>query len=184
MLRSEDLIKAARSGEQIEIYDDKLATLIRKKATNLENAEFNMFKQWYDWTNQNMPEDFNISYNRQYNKRALETELGELNLMISVLERYNATMGENTFVTPEFDTDEQAVARAEQLGGTGSHSHIKEDGSVIYMPFATHEEYEQALEQQLGVDVEEEKGFKESMRDKIRGRLEELLNSSSTSNSI
>lgn len=184
MLRSEDLIKAARSGEQIEIYDDKLATLIRKKATNLENAEFNMFKQWYDWTNQNIPEDFNISYNRQYNKRALETELGELNLMISVLERYNATLGENTFVAEEFDTVEQAEARAEQLGGSGSHSHTTESGDVIYMPFTTHEQYEQALEQQLGVDVEEEKGFKESVRDKIRGRLEELLNASSTSNGL
>ena len=39
LLRTEDLIKSARSGEQIEVYDDKLAALVRRKAINLENAE-------------------------------------------------------------------------------------------------------------------------------------------------
>ena len=38
MLRSEDLVKASRSGEQIEVYDDKLSAQIRRKATN--------FRKW------------------------------------------------------------------------------------------------------------------------------------------
>ena len=75
MLRSEDLIKSARSGEQIEVYDDKLAALIRRKATNLENTESKLWDLYFMWTNQTKPEDFSISYNRQFNKKALEHEL-------------------------------------------------------------------------------------------------------------
>ena len=49
MIRSEELIKASRSGAQIEQYDSKLEAFIRKKATSLEQAEFNLWKIWYDW---------------------------------------------------------------------------------------------------------------------------------------
>ena len=53
--------------------------MIHKKATNLENAEYNMWRIQFDWTNQVMPEDFSISYNRQFNKRAaVEHEIGEV----------------------------------------------------------------------------------------------------------
>jgi len=88
MLRSEDLIKAANSGAQIEVYDDKLSAMIRRKATNLENAEAKLWEVWFDWLNMTMPEDFSISYNRQYNRRALEIELKEVELMMQTLEKY------------------------------------------------------------------------------------------------
>ena len=88
MLRSEDLIKASRSGEQIEVYDDKLAAQIRRKAINLENGESKLWDIWFDWTNQTKPEDFGVSYNRQYNKKALEHELNEINLTMQLLEKY------------------------------------------------------------------------------------------------
>ena len=39
MIRSDDLIKRSNSGVQIEMMDDKLNALIRKKASNMENAE-------------------------------------------------------------------------------------------------------------------------------------------------
>ena len=44
-----------------------------------------------------------------------------------------------------FSTQEAAEARASQLGGEGFHSHMTEAGETIFMPFATHEEYEAAI---------------------------------------
>ena len=88
MLRSEDLIKAANSGAQIEVFDDKLSALIRRKATNLENGEAKLWDIWFDWLNMVKPDDFSISYNRQYNKRALEFELKEIDLLMGAYQRY------------------------------------------------------------------------------------------------
>jgi hypothetical protein len=88
MLRSEDLIKAANSGAQIEVYDDKLSAMVRKKATNLENGEAKLWEIWFDWLNMPVPEDFSVSYNRQYNRRALEIELKEVDLMMQMLDKY------------------------------------------------------------------------------------------------
>jgi len=199
MLRSEDLIRSARSGNQIEVFDDKLAALIRKKATNLENTESILFDMYFDWTNQQKPEDFKISYNRQYNKRALEHEISEMVQLINAYEKYESVFLERPnaigstvteFVAEEFGTSAEAEARATELGGSGSHSHTLEDGSVVYMPFSTHAEYELQLEKNNpGVDYEERNsivapGIKETMRDKVRMRLEELLNSTSSENGL
>lgn len=94
MLRSEDLVKSSRSGEQIETYDDKLAASIRRKATNMENAEYRMWQITMDWLNQAMPEDLRISYNRQFNKRALEHEIAELNKILDLHAKMVAVTGE------------------------------------------------------------------------------------------
>ena len=174
MLRSEDLIKSARSGEQIEVYDDKLAALIRRKATNLESAESRLWDLYFQWTNQTKPEDFAISYNRQFNKKALEHELAEINLSLQVLNNYKETFG---IKVPSYNTREEAEAEALRLGGSGSHSHNREDGSMEYMPFATHSEYESAI----GIDNEEAE-FESEMRDKIRKRMLQLIEASTTSN--
>lgn len=173
LLRSEDLIKSARSGEQIEVYDDKLAALVRRKAINLENAESKLWDIWFDWTNQTKPEDFAVSYNRQYNKKALEHELNELNLAMNVLERYESMSPK----APQevYNTSEEADARARELGGSGFHSHTEEDGSILYMPFSTHAQFEAAI----GFEGDE---FKTEMRDKIRMRLEQLLAATTTTN--
>ena len=175
MIRSEDLVKSSSSGVQVEQYDAKLEAMIRKKATNLENAEYNLWNIWFDWTNQVMPEDFSISYNRQFNKRAVEHEIHEIEKMLSVYEQFNGIF-ENTKVE-EYPSEQQAVARARQLGGTGFHSHTLENGTVIYMPFATHEQYEAAVG-----DTDGE--LKETMRDQLRQRLKQLMLSTSTSNSL
>ena len=173
MLRSEDLIKSARSGEQIEVYDDKLAALIRRKATNLESAESRLWDLYFEWTNQNRPEDFAISYNRQFNKKALEHELSEINMSLNVLEKYEQTFG----IQPQsFETREQAEAEAQRLGGTGAHSH-EADGIISYMPFNTHAEYEAAI----GVN-EDDIEFRTNMRDKIRKRMLQLIEASTTNN--
>ncbi len=92
--------------------------------------------------------------------------------------------GTTPFVAETFSTQQQAEQRATELGGTGSHSHT-EDGVTVYMPFSSHQQYESTLEQQNpGVDYEENTGFKEDMRDKIRDRLEQLLNSTSSENGL
>jgi len=173
MLRSEDLIKSSRSGEQIEVYDDKLASLIRRKATNLENAEYKMWNMWYDWLNQTIPADFRISYSRQFNKRALDHEIGELQNLMRLYDDY----AERFIVkgTEEYASAQEAEARAEELGGSGSHSHSREDGTVVYMPFATHSEYEQAVNTEP---------FAQELKQKLQERMMELLNSTSTSNGL
>ena len=43
-----------------------------------------------------------------------------------------------------YTTEDEAVARAIELGGDGYHEH-EFDGEVVYMPFATHQEYEDAI---------------------------------------
>jgi len=88
MLRSEELIRAARSGEQLEVYDDKLAAVIRKKATNLENSEAKLWEIWFDWLNQEWPEDMTVSYSRHYNRRALQTEIAEIDQLLAVVARF------------------------------------------------------------------------------------------------
>lgn len=101
MLRTEELIKSSRSGEQIEQYDDKLAGLIRRKATNLENAEYKLWQCWGEWLNADMT-DVVVSYNRQYNKRALEHEIAEIQKMLSLYVSYKEQFPGDD---PEFDED-------------------------------------------------------------------------------
>jgi hypothetical protein len=105
MLRSEDLVKAANSGVQLEIYDDKLSALIRRKATNLENGEAKLWDIWFDWLNMIKPEDFSISYNRQYNRRALEIEIKEIDMLMGALERYEAMFGEKESEEEDSETE-------------------------------------------------------------------------------
>jgi len=176
MLRSEDLIKASRSGEQIEVYDDKLAAQIRRKAINLENGEDKLWDIWFDWTNQTKPDNFGVSYNRQYNKKALEHELNEVQLTMTLLEKYEQMFDDAP--VEQYATQEEAVGRAQQLGGDGFHTH-EENGVVIYMPFNSHAEFEAALGY---VDLEAD--FKDDVREKIKQRLEQLLNASSTTNGL
>ena len=176
MLRSEDMIKSSSSGYQMEVYDDKLASLIRRKATNLENAEANLWEIWADWMNVQLPEDFSISYSKQYNRKALEHEIKELTDIMGAYQQYEGLFSSQS-VAEEFATQQEAETRAEQLGGRGSHSHTKEDGTVIYMAFTTHEELEEKTNQSSNE-------LKEDLRDKIRQRMIELVDSTSTSNSL
>ena len=192
MLRSEDLVKSSRSGEQIEVYDDKLAAMIRKKATNLENAESKCWDMWFDWTNQQRPDDFSVSYNRQFNKRALEQELSEIQKSMQLLHEYEEMFmrsDRDDYNIPDYTTEAEAIKVAESLGGTGFHSHTNEDGTVIYMPFATHLEYERAVDASRASESESEQDLQDTefltdMRDKIRMRLKQLLDSSTTSNGL
>jgi hypothetical protein len=60
-----------------------------------------------------------------------------------------------------YATAEEADARAKEMGGKGFHEMkltIEDEEKVMYMPFPTHEEYEQALEEEakLAEDTEEE----------------------------
>ena len=41
----------------------------------------------------------------------------------------------------EYTTQQEAAERAKEIGCEGTHTHEKDDGSLIYMPCATHNEY-------------------------------------------
>jgi len=186
MIRSEDLIKASRSGAQIEQYDSKLEAFIRKKATSMENAEYNLWQIWFAWMGQEMPEDFSISYNRLYNQKGLEHEIKEMNTLIDAYTRYSDVFGEHgeEYTVSDYPTEAEAEAEANRLGGTGTHSHIREDGLETYMPFATHLEYEMRLEQMTGVDMTEAPEFKQRLKEKLQYRLNQLIDSTYTNNSL
>jgi len=186
MIRSEELIKASRSGVQIEQYDTKLEAFIRKKATSLENAEYNLWKIWFDWQDQSIPEDLTISYNRLYSQKGLEYEIKEMNTLLDAYERYASVFVDDAeeYTVQDYETEAEAQAEAVRLGGTGTHSHTREDGLVTYMPFTTHQEYEMRLEMKTGVDMEESPDFKEKLKEKIKTRLDQLIDSTYSNNSL
>ena len=186
MIRSDELIKASSSAAMVETLDTKLQAFIRKKAVQMENAEKRAFDIYHDWTGQS--NEVEISYNRQYNNRAMEHELKELNMMMDLYDRFyqNTTQ----FVARHFNSSQEAEAEAQRLGGEGFHTHENENGETIFMPFKTHKEYELTLEaSNPGVDYEESQsimgqGVKEDLRDRLRDRLEQLLTTSTTTNSL
>ena len=66
-----------------------------------------------------------------------------------------------------YTTIDEAIARANELGGDGYHEH-EFDGEVVYMPFATHQEYEDAIaamEEQKDVSDAVEKGLKKKVEE-------------------
>jgi hypothetical protein len=107
-----------------------------------------------------------------------------MDMLIDAYTRYQAVFGADVeYIVEEYPTQEQAEARATELGGSGSHSHEQEDGTVVYMPFATHEEYELVMEMKTGSDAEEG-NFKEDLRDKIKDRLNQLIEGTYSQNSL
>jgi|14BtaG_2_1085337.scaffolds.fasta_scaffold00284_11 HK97 family phage portal protein len=63
-----------------------------------------------------------------------------------------------------YTTQEEAEDRAKELGGSGYHTHDY-DGQTIYMPFKTHEEYEEAVRNNKQVSGSVEKGLKKKLED-------------------
>ena len=90
MIRSEDLIKASRSGAQIEQYDSKLEAFIRKKAIALENAEYQCWLIWHDWLNISPYEDFAINYNKDYGVKSIENRITIVKGLMELVDSYKA----------------------------------------------------------------------------------------------
>ena len=182
MIRSEDLIKASRSGVQIEQYDSKLEALIRKKATSLENAEYQLWRMWFDWEGQPMPEEFAISYNRHFNVKSLENELAEIDKLLLSYERYDKVFSDDLhdMHTREYDTEEEAIAEAVRLGGDPvAHRHI-DDSRLYYMPMRNMAEYLEAIASHHISDPD----FKLEIKSKIKERLAQIAVNTSSSNSL
>ena len=171
MIRSDDLIKASSSAAMVEVLDTKLQAFVRKKAIQMENAEKRAFDIYHDWTGES--NNVEISYNRQYNNRAMEHELKELNMLMDLNDRLN--VGVEAQELQVYNTQEEAEAIAEAMGGSGSHEHTADDGTVKYMPFTTHDEYTELMGASAPAT---------DLRDKLRDRLEQLMTQSSTSNSL
>ncbi len=185
MIRTEELIKASRSGAQLEQYDSKLEAFIRRKATSLENAEFKLWGITYDWMGKEVPSDLTISYNRLYNQRGLQQEADEVKQIMGMLRDYEDQYMTRTeeYDIEDYSTIAEAEAEALRLGGSGYHAHTREDGLETYMPFATHLEYEQAVESTVTVDQEEET-FVKDMKEQLRARMKQLIGSSYSVNSL
>ena len=183
MIRSEDLIKASRSGVQIEQYDSKLEAFIRKKAVSLENAEYQLWRMWFDWEGDPMPEAFAISYNRHFNIKSLENELAEIDKLLISYERYDKVFKTHDDVRElaarEYDTEEEAKAAARELGGDGAHRHI-DDKRLYWMPFRNMDEYLTALQEHNVAD----ENFKFELQEKIKERLGHIAMNSSSNNSL
>lgn len=186
MIRSDELIKASRSGVQIEMFDSKLEAFIRKKATAMEQAEYNMWKIWFDWQDQAMPDNLAISYNRLYSQKGVENEIKEMHTLLDAYERYASVFlaDTETYEAPEYATQAEAEAEAQRLGGSGFHSHEEEDGTTVYMPFASHEELEMRMEMRNGVETEELPAFRKNLKEKIQKRLNQIIDSTYSDNSI
>ena len=90
-------------------------------------------------------------------------ELDELKAVRKTLNIKRAVPG----MSDVYTTQEEAEDRAEELGGSGSHVH-QFDGEDVYMPFDTHEEYEEAIENDKGYHDDEEKK-------ELTARLEKAL---------
>ena len=187
MIRSDELIRSSRSGEQIREYDAKMEAFIRKKATNLENAEYNMWQIFFDWTNQQMPEDFAISYNRSFSSRAVHHEVAEINSILDVYAKFDSMFHEDDdddIEQESYMTQSEAEQRSAQLGGFGFHTHVRTDGETIYMPFNTHAEYEAAVKRSREETGASDELLKTDLRDQLRQRLVQLTRSTSTENSL
>ena len=183
MIRSDELIKASRSGEQLEQYDSKLEAFVRRKAQNLENAEHKLFKMWYDWTNQTMPADFSISYNRQYSKKGLQHEVAEIDSLLRTYTEFQNVFYSDAVRIQDYPTEQEAESVANSLGGSGYHAHTREDGLETFMPFNTHLEYEQAVNATMEA-ADDDGSFVEEMRDKLRNRLSQLMDTTTTDNGL
>lgn len=73
-----------------------------------------------------------------------------------------------------FTTEEEAEARAEEIGCVGTHSH-DEDGNVVYMPCKTHEEYTELTGREVsGYNKKPKKKKPKDMKDALE-HLEEVL---------
>jgi HK97 family phage portal protein len=66
-----------------------------------------------------------------------------------------------------YTTEDEAIARAIELGGDGYHE-IELNDEVVYMPFATHQEYEDAIEMQ-----EEQKQVSDAVEAGLKKKVEE-----------
>jgi hypothetical protein len=129
-----------------------------------------------------MPADFSISYNRQYSKKALQHEVAEIDALLKTYQDFKSTFMDKNHEPQEYATEAEAEKVANSLGGSGTHSHENEDGTVVYMPFVTHEEYQDAIE--AAMEAAQDGSFVEEMRDKIRNRLSQLVDSSTTDNGL
>ena len=99
----------------------------------------------------------------EVNEELESVELDELKAVRKTLNIKRSVPGMNDVYT----TQEEAEDRAEELGGSGFHVH-QFDGEDVYMPFDTHEEYEEAIENDKGYHDDEEKK-------ELTARLEKAL---------
>jgi hypothetical protein len=167
MIRSEDLIKASRSGAQIETYDSKLEAFIRKKAISLENAEFQLWKVWHDWMGLTVSDDLVIEYNKFYGNKGIQNGINEVTSLIDLFNKYQnefSTMntseeGYHTMVNPATGEQREVANDGEE------HMTLSEQGWIH--PTNTYTEDSEI----------------EDIKDSIKQRFKQIIMASYTENS-
>ncbi|QDP60245.1 MAG: putative protease I [Prokaryotic dsDNA virus sp.] len=96
------------------------------------------------------------------------------------LDEHEGEEKEQKYATDVFETPEEAEKRAEEMGGKGSHEmtiEINDEEVVMYMPFPTHPEYLQALEEEKKLDEHdgEEKELEEHEEEEKKASKMETL---------
>ena len=88
-------------------------------------------------------------------------------------------------MTDVYTTIDEAEARAEELGGKPSHHEHEFDGEVVYMPFESHDEYEQAIEESKYHQEDDDKHkqmsarLRKALKKKVDDHNKEVNNASS-----
>lgn len=107
MVQGSDMIRQSSSGVQLEQSNEKVEAFIRKKASNLENAEVKLWRTWFDWLGQPLPEDFKISYSKSYNRRGIGQEVTEIKGLVELFDQYQQIFGADQPETTEPRTANQ-----------------------------------------------------------------------------
>jgi len=78
-------------------------------------------------------------------------------------------------MTDVFTTEQEAEERARELGGSGSHSHSW-DGEEVFMPFESHDEYNEAVaDEKTHYDEEEERRRNKDLEDEVYDTPDEAM---------
>lgn len=186
MIRSEDLIKASRSGAQIEQYDTKLEAFVKKKATSLENAEYQLWMIWHDWMNMIPYDDFSISYNKMYGQKSVENEIKVVQGMMDLYDSYMAKFA------PAQSTEQISQEYSDSEETTYPHTMVNpETGEQVEVQNeAEHTEYTQMGWKHPDEDTTypetpamEEQEELDDIKEALKKKFKHLLMSSYTENS-
>jgi hypothetical protein len=183
MIRSEDLIKASRSGAQIEQYDTKLEAFIRKKATSLENAEYQMWMIWHDWMNMIPADCFSISYNKMYGNKGIENELKVISGFFDLMDRYEARYAPTTTTTPAYnEMTEQDIAMTLVNPETGEQRTLATQAEYDALKAQGWDQAEVGEVYPETPEMEQEEELEE-LKEALKKKFKQLLMGSFTENS-
>jgi hypothetical protein len=160
MVSSDEVMRQANSGVQLELYNDKLESFIKRKATSMENAELKLWTIWFDWLNAPLPEDLSVSYSKVYSKRGIEQEISELNALVDVYDKYTTLFGMATAptnTTPAMTAQYPHIMVNPETGESRQAQDEAEHNTLMAQGFTEHPEQDRELtvESELADEADE-----------------------------